>query len=80
MDKIQKLLNKINPKDANKIADVFERIKSGDIKKLDIKKLRGYPDIFRVRVGIYRVIYRVCDDNIRVIDLSKRDDNTYRNY
>lgn len=80
MDKVGKLLKKISKKDANKIADIFEKIQSGNNKNLDIKKLKGYPNVFRVRIGIYRVIYKIIDGHIWIIDLSKRDDNTYRDY
>ncbi len=32
------------------------------------KKLHGYRDLWRIRVGDYRVIYRI-DDTARVIDI-----------
>ncbi len=34
---------------------------------IDIIKLRGYKDFFRMRVGKYRIIYRVDDGNIIII-------------
>jgi mRNA interferase RelE/StbE len=33
------------------------------------KKLRGYPNVWRIRVGDYRIIYSI-DDGKRVIDIS----------
>ncbi len=30
---------------------------------VDTKKLRGYSDIFRIRIGNYRVFYSVDDEN-----------------
>lgn len=40
------------------------------------KKLAGYNDIYRIRVGIYRIIYRIEDDilYIEVIKIGHRKD------
>lgn len=80
MDKISKLINKISQKDADKIADIFELIKKGNVKKLNIKKLKGYPNVFRVRVGNYRIIYKIVDGKTFIIEVSKRNDLTYKKY
>lgn len=48
---------------------VKDRVKDG-IKKIpfgDIKKLQGYSNLYRLRVGDYRVIYEIWDEGI-VID------------
>jgi mRNA interferase RelE/StbE len=79
MDKILKFIKKIDPKDANKIADVLERLVDNDLKNLDIKKLKGSKDIFRVRFGKYRIIY-TNDGDIKILEISQRDENTYKNY
>lgn len=48
---------------------VKDRVKDG-IEKIpfgDIKKLQGYSNLYRLRIGDYRVIYEVWDERI-VID------------
>jgi mRNA interferase RelE/StbE len=35
----------------------------------DCKKLSGYPDLYRVRVGDYRIVYGVSDRVVRVVIL-----------
>lgn len=48
---------------------VKERVKEG-IEKIpfgDIKKLQGYSNVYRLRIGDYRVIYEIQDENI-IID------------
>jgi mRNA interferase RelE/StbE len=85
MDKISKFIKKIDPKDANKIADVLERLVDNDLKNLDIKKLKGSKDIFRIRFGKYRIIYtkkdkETEDDEIKILEVSQRNENTYKNY
>lgn len=45
-------------------------------KRLDIKKLRGLnrkPDLFRFRVGEYRIIYFIQEGRILVTDIIKRE-------
>ena len=40
------------------------------------KKLSGYEDIYRIRVGIYRIIYRIEDKilHIEIIKIGHRKD------
>lgn len=50
-------------------AHIKDRIKIG-IEKIplgDIKKLQGYSNLYRLRIGDYRVIYQVQDEMI-IID------------
>ncbi|MDD3138650.1 MAG: type II toxin-antitoxin system RelE/ParE family toxin [Lachnospiraceae bacterium] len=46
----------------NRIKEGIEKIPFGDI-----KKLQGYNNLYRLRIGSYRVIYEVVADNI-IID------------
>ena len=51
---------------------------SGDpySKRLDTKKLKGMirkPDLFRLRVGEYRIIYFIRENEILVTDIIKRE-------
>ena len=38
------------------------------------RKLVGYPDLYRIRVSNYRIIYSICDDilKIEVINIDHR--------
>lgn len=45
---------------------VKDRVREG-IEKIpfgDIKKLQGYSNLYRLRIGDYRVIYEIADDQI----------------
>ena len=49
-------------------ARVKDRVRAG-IEKIpfgDIKKLQGYSNFYRLRIGDYRVIYEIVDDKIIV--------------
>ncbi len=80
MDKMHKLLRKIQPKDALRISIILEKIDGGNVSNLDILKLKGFTDVFRVRVGDYRVIFRKGDTELMILEISKRSDTTYKNF
>ena len=80
MDKIERELKKLNPKEKLLVKDILEKIKITDIYNLDVKKLKGRDDIFRVRKGKLRIIYRKIENNILVLAIEKRNDNTYKDY
>lgn len=52
---------------------------SGKTKDLDIKKLKGFENVFRVRVHSIRIIYRKLESGIQIIEMGRRDDQTYKN-
>lgn len=57
----------------SELADNREKIQSYDIKKFHSKK---YDDIFRMRIGDYRAIFRIVDDEllIYIFDIGSRGD------
>jgi len=59
---------------------VATRVMLGEIAGLDMKKLKGHDDLFRVRVGDYRLIFQNIGDKFILVDARKRDDQTYRDY
>ena len=79
MDKISKTLAKLTVKEKETIAEIFAKIQTGKVAGLDLKKLKGYDDIYRVRFGKWRVIYRTDDKGkIFMVSFDWRNDNTYR--
>ena len=42
-------------------------------RNIDIKKLIGYSDLFRMRINSYRVIYKVINNKIILIDVIDAD-------
>lgn len=78
MDKIDKALNKFSAKEKLEVKDIFLKIKSGNLKELNIKKLRGRNDVFRVRKGNLRVIYRTEESKIFILSVGRRSESTYK--
>ena len=58
----EKDLKKVPEHTIDRFAKILDELEVDPINKrpgVDIKNLRGYPNIFRVRIGDYRVLYSV---------------------
>lgn len=73
----EKFLNRLDDKTKSNIKKRLKDFSEDPYsKKLDIKKLKGLkgkPDIFRLRVGKYRIIYFVQEGRILVTEIMKRE-------
>lgn len=79
MDKIEKALNKLTERERKKLKAVLREIKQGSFRSLDVRKLKGREDIFRVRKGDIRVIFR-RDRNGKcfILTIERRSSKTYK--
>lgn len=77
MDKLTKSLAQIPEKERRKIKTIVKKISRRDFKGLDLKKLSGRDDIYRVRQGDRRIIFRLIKDEAYILAVEKRSDNTY---
>lgn len=73
--KAEKALEKIEPIFAKKIRDKIKSL-GDDPRQNGCKKLSGFEKSYRVRVGKYRVIYEIYDDEILicVVNVDHRKD------
>ena len=78
MDEIEKVLKKLTAKERLSIKNILEDLRSDNFKSLNIKKLKGREDIFRVRKGDFRIVYRILDSNIFILKIERRRENTYK--
>ncbi|MDZ7744520.1 MAG: hypothetical protein U5K77_02040 [Candidatus Saccharibacteria bacterium] len=78
VDKITKLLAKLSPKERELIKLLILRLKLDDTEGLDIKQLRGHSDLFRVRKGRLRIVYRKSASKMHIIRIDRRNDKTYK--
>ena len=79
-DKIDKNLAKFNKKELEVVGVLLLKIKSGQFVGLNLVKLKGYSDIFRVRKGRIRIIFQQKDDLINVLTIERRSEKTYRDF
>lgn len=65
--KAQKYLEKLNNADYTKLVEKIKSLTSSNLKLLNIKKLQGYKNLYRIRVDDYRVIFVVISDRKMII-------------
>ena len=75
--KAKKFIDKLPFTERERIAYAIERLPNGE----DIKKLKGYDELLRLRVGEYRIIYSVDNGEliVYVVDAGNRGD-IYKRY
>ena len=78
MNKLDKYLKKLLPKERESLIEVIEQIESGITSGLDMKKLKGYDNYFRIRKGNTRIIFHLDRNGRPIIERNeRRSDNTY---
>jgi mRNA-degrading endonuclease RelE of RelBE toxin-antitoxin system len=78
MDKIEKALNRLGSKVRQKVKSILLQIEKDDFRNLDLKKLKGRRDIFRIRKGDIRIIIHKTDNSIKILSIEHRSSKTYR--
>jgi mRNA-degrading endonuclease RelE of RelBE toxin-antitoxin system len=76
-DKIEKALKKLSTKERSAIKAILLLIQNNKLTGLDIKKLKGRDDIYRVRKGTLRIILRKADDKWFLLVIERRSETTY---
>lgn len=61
-----KSLATIPDKDAKKITNAINEL-AENIRPNGIKKLKGYENLYRIKIGNYRVIYEINDGELVII-------------
>ena len=78
MNEIEKMLRKMNKKERQAMLLLMLQVKKNPKKVPGIKKLAGKYGLFRVRLGKYRLIFRISRKNADIVRISKRNEGTYR--
>ena len=78
MDAIEKALKKFSDKERDWVKNILIAIKTYNMKGLDIKKLKGHENIFRVRKGDVRIIYYKEGEQISILAIERRNEGTYK--
>ena len=78
MDKIDKALNELIFKEKGRIKNIIKALQLGRFDNLDIKKLKGFQDVFRVRKGRLRIVYQLLGRKIIILKIDKRKKDTYK--
>lgn len=78
MPSLKKLLSKFNKEEREIIEFLIEKIISLNWRDLDIKKLKGYQNIFRIRKGKIRIIFAKNQKEIAIVAIERRREGTYK--
>lgn len=79
MDKLEKALRKLSQKEKDRLKIILSQLVAGDLLGLDIRKLKGREDIFRVSKGDLRIIYRKeAVGKIDILAIRRRKEDTYK--
>ncbi|MCR4328810.1 MAG: hypothetical protein NUV53_04895 [Patescibacteria group bacterium] len=78
MDKIEKALARLSAREREWVKDMLSRLRSGEVKGADIKKLKGRDDIFRARKGDVRIIYHLRDGTTFILAIERKSEKTYK--
>lgn len=81
MDKIAKALLSLSLQEREAMKSVLVKIKTGIFSGLDLKKLKNCDDIFRVRKGKIRIIFKKDSaGKYFILAVERRSGNTYSKY
>ena len=64
----ERQLRKLEPEVRARIVDAIKNLASNP-RPRGSRKLRGYEDVFRIRTGVFRIIYSIEDDRLLIIIL-----------
>ena len=77
-DKIKKILAKLTVKEQEIVKLLILRVKLGDTDGLNISHLKGHTDLFRVKKGRIRIVYRMKSSKILIVRIDRRNEKTYK--
>lgn len=75
--KAKKFIDKLPINEKRRVVSAIEQLPNGE----DVKKMQGYDELLRLRVGDYRIIYTIDNGKliICVVDAGNRGD-IYKRY
>jgi mRNA-degrading endonuclease RelE of RelBE toxin-antitoxin system len=78
MPTLEKLLSKFDKRDREILEFLIGEIISLDWRGLNIRKLKVYKNVFRLRKSNFRIIFIKRDKVITLINIDRRNESTYK--
>ena len=79
-DKVDKFLSTLSAKELGFIESLFSKLREENYIGLNIKKLEGQTDIFRIKKGLFRIIVQMNNSKITLISIGRRSEKTYKDF
>lgn len=76
MDRISKFLRKLSSKERETVEQIISRVLAHNFSHLDVKKLKGEDNIFRIRKGNIRIKFQKREDVIFILSIERRSNTT----
>lgn len=80
MDRNAKFLKKLTKKELGVVKRVLEKLEKRQCATLNIQKLSGHHSVYRVRTRDIRIIFYDDGKMLRVLEIARRNENTYKQY
>ena len=78
---IDKFFHKVNKKEKLILQSLVEKILSGDVSDIDVKKLVGSSNVFRAKKGGIRIIFsKESSGEVNIISVGRRSEKTYKKF
>jgi mRNA-degrading endonuclease RelE of RelBE toxin-antitoxin system len=78
MRKLEKFLKRLSSKERELAIVLIEAILARKWEKLNLKRLAGYKDIYRVRKGSMRILFQDATKGIQILSIGRRNEGTYK--
>lgn len=80
MNELQKAIAKL-PKEYRAAFDsLMIRLLARDLLGLNLAKLKGHKDVFRIKQGKLRIIFRMNQERLSVLQVGLRSERIYRDF
>jgi mRNA-degrading endonuclease RelE of RelBE toxin-antitoxin system len=79
-DSIAKFLAKLPSAQVELLLSLVRRLTVRDYYGLDVKQLKGQQNMYRLRKGRVRIVFYQDESSFRLVSVSNRDDQTYRDF
>jgi mRNA-degrading endonuclease RelE of RelBE toxin-antitoxin system len=61
------------------VKSTLKNIAKLNLDQLDVQRLCGMGDVYRVRKGKMRIIFRMKGDRVKLLAVERRSETTYKN-
>lgn len=78
MDRIEKFLKRLSIKEREIVESIIKDILSQTAYNLDVKKLKGEQNLFRVRKGNIRVVFFKKGATVHIVFIGRRNEKMYK--
>lgn len=80
MDEIEKALAKLPKEYKGVFHTILLRLFARDFLGLDIARMKGHKDVYRLKQGRLRIIFRMSRDRLLLLQVGLRSEKTYRGF